>query len=100
MRSITWSQASTQAAQPMHSYCRPLRMSMPVGHTSTHMLQDTQAPRPSAFGSAFFERAPRGSPRSASYVMIIVSLSNIELWKRAYGHMYLHTCSRMKPALP
>ena len=26
--------------------------------------------------------------------------SNIALWKRAYGHMYLQTCSRMKPALP
>jgi len=32
--------------------------------------------------------------------MISVSRSNIELWKRAYGHMYLHTCSRMNPALP
>jgi hypothetical protein len=32
--------------------------------------------------------------------MISVSLSNIALWKRAYGHMYLQTCSRIQPALP
>jgi hypothetical protein len=32
--------------------------------------------------------------------MIRVLRSNIALWKRAYGHMYLHTCSRRKPALP
>ena len=31
---------------------------------------------------------------------ISVSRSNIAPWKRAYGHMYLHTCSRRKPALP
>ncbi len=29
-----------------------------------------------------------------------VSLSNITDWKRAYGHMYLQTCSRIHPALP
>ena len=40
------SQASMQAAQPMHSYCRPLRMSMPVGHTCTHSVQSMQSPRP------------------------------------------------------
>ena len=45
-------------------------------------------------------RAPRGSPRATSYETISVSRSNIALWKRAYGHMYLQTCSRMKPALP
>ena len=88
------------AAQPMHSYCRPWRMSMPVGQTCTQMLQSTQSPRPMAFGSAFLLREPRGSPRFASYAMISVSLSNITDWKRAYGHMYLQTCSRIQPALP
>ena len=39
------------AAQPMHSYCRPLRMSMPVGHTCTQMPQSTQSPRPLALWS-------------------------------------------------
>ena len=34
------------AAQVMHSYCRPLRMSMPVGQTCTHMPQSMQSPRP------------------------------------------------------
>ena len=34
-------------------------MSMPVGQTSTHRLQFTQAPSPSAATSAFFERGPR-----------------------------------------
>jgi hypothetical protein len=32
--------------------------------------------------------------------MTSVSGSNITLWKRAYGHMYLQTCSRSQPALP
>ena len=74
-------------------------MSMPVGQTCTQTVQSTQSPRLAALWSVPFLRAPRGSPRSSSYVMISVSLSNIALWKRAYGHMYLHTCSRMKPAL-
>ena len=55
-----------QAAQLMHSYCSPLRMSIPVGQTCTHSVQLTQSPRPNAFGSAFLERAPRGSPRWVS----------------------------------
>ena len=33
----------------MHSYCRPLRMSMPVGQTCTQMLQSTQSPLLRAF---------------------------------------------------
>ncbi len=92
---MTESQASMQAAQAMHSYCRPSRMSMPVGQTCTHSVQSMQSPRPSAPGSAVRLRLPRGSPRPSSYEMISVSLSNIALWKRAYGHMYLQTCSRM-----
>jgi len=51
------------AAQPMHSYCSPLRMSMPVGHTCTQMLQSMQSPRPAAFASTFLLREPR-RPRS------------------------------------
>ena len=84
----------------MHSYCSPLRMSMPVGHTWTQISQSTQWPRPFSFGSTLRERGPRGSPRSVSYAMIIVSWSNMTDWKRAYGHMYLQTCSRIQPALP
>ena len=34
------------AAQAMHSICRPLRMSMPVGHTCTHSVQSMQSPEP------------------------------------------------------
>ena len=33
-----------QAAQPMHSYCSPSRMSMPVGHTCTQIPQSMQSP--------------------------------------------------------
>ena len=50
----------------MHSYCSPLRMSMPVGHTCTHSEQSMQSPRPAALGSTFLLRAPRGSPRWVS----------------------------------
>ena len=59
------SQTSMQAAQPMHSYCRPLRMSMPVGQTCTHSVQSMQSPRPSALRGRRLRRArePRGSPR-------------------------------------
>ena len=60
---MTWSQTSMQAAQPMHSYCRPLRMSMPVGQTWTQRPQSTQSPSPAALASTPFLRAPRGSPR-------------------------------------
>ncbi|MNT37395.1 hypothetical protein D3C72_1735330 [compost metagenome] len=31
--------------------------------------------------------------------MVRVSLSNITLWNRAYGHMCMHTASRSQPAL-
>jgi len=88
------------AAQPMHSYCSPSRMSIPVGQTWTHRPQFTQSPSAPAPCAIFRDRGPRGSPRAASYVTIIVSRSNIALWKRAYGHMYLQTCSRIQPALP
>ena len=54
------------AAQPMHSYCRPLRMSMPVGQTCTQMPQSTQWPSPAALMSTFLLREPRGSPRAVS----------------------------------
>ncbi len=66
MLSITWSQPSMHAAQPMHSYCSPLRMSMPVGHTCTQTPQSTHAPSPSALRSALRLRGPRGSPRAVS----------------------------------
>ena len=62
--SITASQASMHWAQPMHSICRPLRMSMPVGHTVTHAPQSTQSPAVSRTGSFFF--LARGSPRPPS----------------------------------
>jgi hypothetical protein len=39
-----------QAAQPMHSFCSPLRMSMPVGQTCTHRVQSMQSPSPCALG--------------------------------------------------
>ena len=55
-----------QAAQPMHSFCRPLRMSMPVGQTCTHSVQSMQSPRPCAAALALREREPRGSPRALS----------------------------------
>ncbi len=42
--SMISSQASMQVAQPMHSICRPLRMSMPVGQTWTQRRQSTQSP--------------------------------------------------------
>ena len=45
-RAITSSQASMQAAHPMHSSCRPWRMSIPVGQTLTHRSQLTQSPAP------------------------------------------------------
>ena len=32
-----------QAAQAMHSICRPSRMSIPVGHTLTQAPQSTQS---------------------------------------------------------
>ncbi len=73
---------------------------MPVGHTCTQMLQSMQSPSPAALASIFLLRDPRGSPRSRSYAMTSVSRSNITDWNRAYGHMYLHTCSRIHPALP
>ena len=40
------SQASMQAAQAMHSYCSPSRISMPVGHTCTQSWQSMQSPSP------------------------------------------------------
>ena len=42
-----------QAPQAMHSYCRPLRMSMPVGQTCTQIVQSMQSPSSSGanFGS-------------------------------------------------
>jgi len=45
--SMTPSQASTHAPQAMHSYCRPLRMSMPVGQTCTQIVQSMQSPNAS-----------------------------------------------------
>ncbi len=50
-----------QAPQAMHSYCRPLRMSMPVGQTCTQIVQSMQSPSSSwaNFGSgAGFSPAP------------------------------------------
>jgi hypothetical protein len=41
---MTSSQASMQAPHAMHSYCRPLRMSMPVGQTFTEMVQSMLSP--------------------------------------------------------
>ena len=57
-----------QAAQLMHSYCRPLRMSMPVGQTCTHRPQSMQSPTPALRASPFLRSAflPRGSPRTGS----------------------------------
>ena len=52
IRAITSSQASMQAAQPMHSSCRPWRMSIPVGQTLTHRSQSTQSPTPAMSGLA------------------------------------------------
>ncbi|CFT95252.1 Uncharacterised protein [Bordetella pertussis] len=63
---MTWPHTSIQAPQPMHMYCRPSRMSMPVGQTCTHRLQSTQSPRPAALWSILRERPPRGSPRRLS----------------------------------
>ena len=54
------SQASMHAVQARHSICTPLRMSMPVGHTTTQRLQSTQSPAPAV------PFLPRGSPRRAS----------------------------------
>ena len=63
-----------QAAHPMHSYCWPFLMSMPVGQTCTHSVQSMQSPRPRAFASALRERDPRGSPRLrqaiAAYLLV------------------------------
>ena len=75
-------------------------MSIPVGHTCTQIWQSMQSPSPASCRSTLRPRAPRGSPRLSSYAITSVSLSNITDWKRAYGHMYLHTCSRIQPALP
>ena len=55
-----------QLAQPTHSICVPLRMSIPVGQTWTQMPQSTQSPRPRARGSLPLGRAPRDSPRTVS----------------------------------
>ncbi|MNL48755.1 hypothetical protein D3C87_1716340 [compost metagenome] len=76
---ITWSQASTQRMHEMHSYWRPLRMSMPVGHTSTHRLQLTQSP---AVRSSFLRKNCRGSPRFTSKVTTSESGSVMIPWKR------------------
>ena len=50
-----------QAPQAMHSYCRPLRMSMPVGQTCTHSVQSMQSPSCSGVnagsGSAFVRQS-------------------------------------------
>jgi hypothetical protein len=50
-----------QRVQAMQSSCSPLRMSMPVGHTTTQRLQSMQSPAPSAF-----TLRARGSPRFSS----------------------------------
>src|SRR5664279_1383984 len=52
---------SMQAAQPMHSYCRPFRMSMPVGQTWTQSVQSMHCPLPIDAGSTPRAREPRGS---------------------------------------
>ena len=59
-------QARTQAPQAMHSYCRPLRMSMPVGQTCTQMVQSMQSP--SSSGANFGSGAT--SARSPSQVIV------------------------------
>ena len=86
--SITSSQTSTHEAQPMHSYCRPLRMSMPVGQTCTHSPQSTHSPLPSpASRSCAIERGrePRGSPRPVSVIQAEVQSTKIDigLWRRS-----------------
>ncbi|CSI48093.1 Uncharacterised protein [Vibrio cholerae] len=60
------SQASIHAPQLMHSYCKPSRISIPVGQTCTQRSQSIQSPKPSALGSALRERGPRCSPRATS----------------------------------
>ena len=62
--SITMSQASMHAVQLTHSSCVPLRMSMPVGQTSTHWSQSTQSP---AVRSSFSPELPA---RLAAHVVI------------------------------
>src|SRR3546814_3350225 len=51
-----------QAPQAMHSYCRPLRISMPVGHTCTQIVQSMQSPRSRDSGLG-----TRDSVRSAEF---------------------------------
>ena len=48
-----------QLAQPMHSSCVPLRMSMPVGQTCTQRMQSTQSP------TSWFGVPPTDSERFA-----------------------------------
>ena len=50
--------------------------------------------------SALRLRAPRGSPRARVVGDDQRVLVEHHAWKRAYGHMYLQTCSRIQPALP
>jgi hypothetical protein len=67
---MTSSQASMQAVQAMHWYCRPLRISMPVGQAWTQRVQSTQSPSGFSVFSCVradsLPRAPRGSPRAGS----------------------------------
>jgi hypothetical protein len=68
---MTSSHASTQAPQAMHSYCRPLRMSMPTGQTCTQIVQSMQSPSSSGanFGS--------GSATSRSKVMVLFACTRL-----------------------
>ena len=50
-----------QAAQAMHSYCSPSRMSMPVGQTATQRLHSTQSPNACSSGVGVAAAAP-GDP--------------------------------------
>src|SRR3546814_7438172 len=97
---MTSSQASMQAPQAMHSYCRPLRMSMPTGQTCTHMVQSMQSPSSSNanFGSGCAS-APVRSEEHTSELQSLMRISyavfclkkkkkNNKQRKRKY---YIHT---------
>lgn len=58
--------ASMQAVQFTHSSCWPSRISMPVGHTTTHWLQAIQSPFPAARLSSPLRHFARFSPRLKS----------------------------------
>ena len=82
----------------MHSYCRPLRMSMPVGQTVTHWPQSTQSPSPAAFAvNALLAHAAHFAARR-----VVGDDQRRGRTSRSgsgrTGTCILHTCSRMKPA--